>query len=81
MLVAGPIGGLLETRVGARALAGVGCAVLGAGGLTLAFAHSTGLEIVGAMTLIGIGIGLVYATLAKLIVDAVSPQVTGVAMG
>jgi len=81
MLVVGPLGGLLETRVGARALAGVGSAVLGAGGLTLAFAHSTGLEIVGAMTLIGIGVGLVYAMLAKLIVDAVSPQVTGVAMG
>ena len=59
----------------------MGSAVLGAGGLTLAFAHSTGLEIVGAMTLIGIGVGLVYAMLAKLIVDAVSPQVTGVAMG
>ena len=42
MLVVGPLGGLLETRVGARALAGVGSAVLGAGGLTLAFAHSTG---------------------------------------
>ena len=81
MLVVGPLGGLLETRVGARALAGVGSAVLGAGGLTLAFAHSTGLEIVAAMTLIGIGVGLVYAMLAKLIVDAVPPEVTGVAMG
>ena len=81
MLVVGPLGGLLEIRVGARALAGVGSAVLGAGGLALAFAHSTGLEIVVAMTLVGIGVGLVYAMLAKLIVDAVPPQVTGVAMG
>jgi hypothetical protein len=52
-----------------------------AGGFVLAVAHDTGLEIVIAMTLIGIGVGLVYAMLAKLIIDAVEPAVTGVAMG
>ena len=46
----GADGGLLETCIGARALAGAGSAVLGLGGLTLAFAHDTGLEIVAAMT-------------------------------
>lgn len=81
MLFVGPAGGILEGRVGAKALTGIGSAVLGLGGLTLAGLHSNGLEVVVAMTLIGIGIGLVYAMLAKLIVDSVSREVTGVAMG
>lgn len=81
MLIVGPVSGLLEARVGARALTGVGCGVLGLGGLLLALAHSSGVEIVIAMTLVGIGVGLVYSMLAKLIVDAVPREVTGVAMG
>ena len=55
--------------------------MLGLGGLTLAGFHSAGYQIVIARTLIGIGVGLVYAMLAKLIVDSVSQEVTGVAMG
>ena len=47
----------------------------------LAFAHTAGAEIVVAMCLVGAGVGLVYAMLAKLIVDSVSPEVTGVALG
>ena len=81
MLVVGPVGGILEGRIGAKALTGIGSAVLGLGGLTLAGFHSNGFEIVVAMTFIGIGVGLVYAMLAKLIVDSVPREVTGVAMG
>jgi MFS family permease len=55
--------------------------VLGLGGIVLALAHAAAAEIVVAMVLIGVGVGLVYAMLAKLIVDAVPPRVTGVAMG
>jgi MFS family permease len=33
------------------------------------------------MALVGVGVGLTYSMLAKLIVDAVRPEVTGVAMG
>jgi hypothetical protein len=33
------------------------------------------------MALVGIGVGLVYAMLAKLILDSVRPEVTGVALG
>jgi MFS family permease len=55
--------------------------VLGLGALVLALAHSAGAEIVIAMCLVGAGVGLVYAMLAKLIVDSVSPEVTGVALG
>lgn len=81
MLIVGPVGGILEGRIGARALTVIGSAVLGLGGLTLAGFHSSGYQIVIAMTLIGIGVGLVYAMLAKLIVDSVSREVTGVALG
>ncbi len=81
MLVVGPVGGAMESRVGARVLTALGCAVLGVGGLTLAVAHATPVGIVVAMTLVGAGVGLVYAMLAKLIVDSVAPEVTGVAMG
>jgi EmrB/QacA subfamily drug resistance transporter len=81
MLIVGPIGGLLEVRVGARLLTAVGCAVLGLGALVLALAHGAGAEIVIAMCLVGAGVGLVYAMLAKLIVDSVPPEVTGVALG
>ena len=81
MLVVGPLGGALEPRVGAKALTGAGSVVLGLGGLMLALFHDAGWQIVVAMTLIGIGVALVYAMLAKLIIDAVPPSVTGVAIG
>jgi EmrB/QacA subfamily drug resistance transporter len=81
MLVVGPVGGLLERRVGARTLCFVGLLVLGLAALALAVAHSFGWQIVLEMILVGVGVGLVYAMLAKLIVDAVAPAVTGVAMG
>jgi MFS family permease len=81
MLIVGPLGGALEPRLGAKALTGAGSVVLGLGGLMLALFHGAGWEIVVAMTLIGIGVALVYAMLAKLIIDAVPPEVTGVAIG
>lgn len=81
MLVVGPAGGILENRVGAKALTCAGSVVLGLGGLALALAHDEGWQIVLAMVLVGTGVGLVYAMLAKLIVDAVPREVTGVAMG
>ncbi|WP_217913775.1 MFS transporter [Miltoncostaea marina] len=81
MLVVGPTAGVLEGRVGARALTLAGSVVLGAGGLLLAVAHDSGAQIVAGNALVGMGVGLVYAMLAKLIVDAVPPSATGVAMG
>lgn len=81
ILVVGPIGGILERHVGAKVLVMGGMVTLGIGGLALALAHSTGGQIVLAMSLVGIGVGLAYAMLAKLIIDSVQPSVTGVAMG
>ena len=81
MIIVGPMAGIFERRVGARMLVMAGLLVLGCGGLLLAFAHTSSAGIVIAMALVGIGVGLVYSMLAKLIIDAVEPAVTGVAMG
>src|SRR5690606_17879837 len=77
MLVVGPVAGMLENRVGARRLTLAGTLVMGAGGTVLGLAHAEPWQIVVAMMLIGAGVGLVYAMLAKLIVDAVPREVTG----
>ena len=81
MLIIGPLGGILEPRVGARWLTFVGLFAIGVAGLLLAVAHTEAWHIILAIGILGVGVGLVYAMLAKLIVDAVAPSVTGVAMG
>ena len=83
MMIIGPIGGGLEPRVGARWLTFVGLLSIGVAAFILAVAHSQPWHLIVAISIlgIGVGVGLVYAMLAKLMVDAVAPQVTGVAMG
>ena len=81
IMLVGPFVGRLEPHIGARLIVMAGMIVLGLGGLILALAHTESWQIVVAMTLVGAGVGLVYAMLAKLIIDAVEPGVTGVAMG
>jgi len=81
MLIVGPVGGIVERRLGARAVNLAGLVVLALGAVFLALLHAEKWEIVVAMALIGCGVGTVYAMLAKLIVDAVEPAVTGVAIG
>ncbi len=81
MLIIGPLGGALEPRVGARWLTFVGLAAIGIAAFILTVAHSQPWQLILAIAVLGVGVGLVYAMLAKLIVDAVAPQVTGVAMG
>jgi EmrB/QacA subfamily drug resistance transporter len=81
MLVVGPIAGIMEARAGARTLALAGLTVISLGGLALTLAHDAIAQAVVGMALVGVGVGLTYSMLAKLIVDAVRPEVTGVAMG
>jgi EmrB/QacA subfamily drug resistance transporter len=81
MLVVGPLGGVLERYVGARVVCLAGLVVLAAGALVLTVAHSRAWQVVLAIALVGAGVGMTYAMLAKLIVDAVPVEVTGVAMG
>jgi EmrB/QacA subfamily drug resistance transporter len=81
MLAAGPIGGRLSNRVGARALLVAGCAFLMVAFILLAVAHTHPLEIYVASALLGFGIGLAFAALANLIVEVVPASQTGVATG
>jgi EmrB/QacA subfamily drug resistance transporter len=81
MLFAGPIAGTLGTRFGARLpmLIGVGIALLSF--VVFAVAHTERWEIYVASGLNGLGVGMSYAAMATLIVEAVPQSQTGVATG
>jgi EmrB/QacA subfamily drug resistance transporter len=81
MLVAGPLGGIIGTRFGARfALAG-GLAAVSAGSLGLALLHDGPFAVVVDLILLSFGVGLAFAAMPKLITDAVDRTETGVATG
>jgi len=81
MLIAGSLAGRLERRFGSKALLVAGTLATAASFAVLTFAHDHGLDIYLGATLLGIGIGLAFAALANLIVEAVPPDQTGVATG
>ncbi len=81
MLVVGSLAGKLEVRFGSKPPLIAGTASAAASFLLLAVAHEQRFDIYLAMTLLGIGIGLAFAALANLIVQAVSQEQTGVATG
>ncbi len=81
MLLAGPVSGRLSATVGSRVPLLAGSALSSAAFALLAFAHSAGWEILLAMAVMGTGIGLAFASMANLIVEAVEPHQTGVATG
>jgi EmrB/QacA subfamily drug resistance transporter len=81
MLLVGPLAGRLEARVGPRipALAG-GVATLAGFAVVLGF-HDSRPPLLLASSLLGLGIGLAFAAMANLIVQAVPLHQTGVATG
>ena len=81
MLVAGPLAGSLAGRVGSKVplLAGTACASISF--VLLAVAHVHEWHIVLAVGILGFGIGLSFASMANLIVDAVPQHQTGEATG
>jgi EmrB/QacA subfamily drug resistance transporter len=81
MLIVSPLAGRMASRIGARVPLVLGCAVTTLSFAMLAVAHSQRWEIYLAAALLGTGIGLAFASLANLIVDAVRPEQTGVATG
>jgi EmrB/QacA subfamily drug resistance transporter len=81
MLVVSPLAGRLSNKVGSRVPLTAGALVSAASFAMLAVAHGERIEIYGAAALLGVGIGLAFASLANLIVEAVPPQQTGVATG
>lgn len=81
MLFASPVAGRLATRTNARLPLIAGSAVTAAAFFLLAAAHDERWHFYLASALMGIGMGLAFASLANLIVDAVRPDQTGVATG
>jgi EmrB/QacA subfamily drug resistance transporter len=81
MMLAGPVAGSLATRVGSRVVLISGCLLTTTSFTLLALAHTESADIYVATALMGAGIGLAFAALANLIVEAVSPEQTGIATG
>jgi EmrB/QacA subfamily drug resistance transporter len=79
MLGAGPLSGRLGTRFGSRLPLALGALSAACGFALLAVAHDARLDIYLASVLLGLGIGLAFAAMANLVVEAVPADVTGVA--
>jgi EmrB/QacA subfamily drug resistance transporter len=81
MTILGIKAGAISARFGSRAALLGGTVFSTASFLLLALAHSQPWEFLVAATLLGIGIGLAFAALGNLIVQAVPSHQTGVASG
>lgn len=81
MLVAGPLAGRLDLLVGSKPVMLAGCALCAAGMGLAAFVHGQPWQVYAEVAVIGLGIGLSFAAMANLIVEAVPPGQTGVATG
>lgn len=81
MLIAGQIVGPVEARVGSRPALLAGCLITAVSFLMLVPWHQSSIDIYVSSALMGLGIGLAYATLATLVVENADPSQTGVASG
>jgi MFS family permease len=81
MLVAGPLAGTLGNRYGSKVPFALGGAICSVGLLTLALAHATVASVTGFNVLVNIGIGLTFAAMPNLIVNAVPRAQTGESTG
>ena len=81
MSIMGLNAGRIAARFGSRAALLAGTAFSTAAFALLAFAHEHPWELLLAAGVLGIGVGLAFAALGNLIVQAVPPEQTGVASG
>jgi MFS family permease len=81
MTILGLFAGRISARFGSRAALLAGTAFTTASFALLAVAHSHPYDLLIAAGLLGVGVGLAFAALGNLIVQAVSPHQTGVASG
>jgi MFS family permease len=81
MTIMGLFAGRISARFGSRSALLAGTAFTTASFALLAVAHSHPYDLLVAAGLLGIGVGLAFAALGNLIVQAVSPHQTGVASG
>jgi MFS family permease len=81
MTILGLYAGRISVRFGSRTALLAGTAFSTASFALLAVAHSHPYDLLIAAGLLGVGVGLAFAALGNLIVQAVSPHQTGVASG
>jgi EmrB/QacA subfamily drug resistance transporter len=79
MLFAGPFSGRLGARYGSRVPLAIGALSSGLSYAWLAASHGARIDIYLASVLLGLGVGMALAAMANLVVEAVPPDVTGVA--
>jgi EmrB/QacA subfamily drug resistance transporter len=81
MLLVSPLAGRLAVKIGSRVPLIMGSLFACAAFAFLAVAHDHPWQMYVGSALLGAGIGLAFASLANLIVEAVRPEQTGVATG
>jgi MFS family permease len=81
MLVAGPLSGVLGTRYGSRLPLAMGAAITSFGLLMMALAHGTEGAMIAWNLVMSVGIGLAFAAMPNLILEAVPAEETGQATG
>lgn len=81
IILGGPVAGVVGRRAGARGPLIAGMLLLAAGSAGIALRHETPLETALSFTLCGWGIAFAFASMPRLIVDAVAPTETAVATG
>jgi EmrB/QacA subfamily drug resistance transporter len=81
MLALGPLSGVLGSRVGNKVPLAIGGFVTALGLALLAVAHGSEAEVIVFATLMSGGIGLAFAAMPNLIIEAVPPHQTGEATG
>jgi EmrB/QacA subfamily drug resistance transporter len=81
MLATGPLSGVLGSRVGSKVPLAIGSFTTALGLGLLAVAHGNQAEIVVFSLLMSAGIGLAFAAMPNLIIEAVPPEQTGEATG
>ncbi|HMJ33753.1 MAG TPA: MFS transporter [Baekduia sp.] len=81
MLFVGPLSGILGARMGNKVPLTLGGLATGAGMILMGFMHGSVAEILIFNTITSVGVGLAYAAMPNLIVDAVPRHQTGQATG
>jgi EmrB/QacA subfamily drug resistance transporter len=81
MLIVGPMAGRLERRFGSKPPLVAGTVFAACAFVLLALGHEARVDVYLASALLGVGIGLAFAAMANLIVEAVPADQTGVATG
>jgi MFS family permease len=81
MLFTGPISGALGTRYGSKLPLAIGAAIVSAGLVGLGLDHGSEFGVIAWSFVMSTGVGLAFAAMANLIVEAVPRDQTGEATG